>query len=156
MRAFAIAAALGAAGCVTPAASARPVEIPVDGLPAGAVVGAWRVHVSEPGDPEERRLAGSGGPILAFAVSRRGAQLRALEAQAIRAQAFARAGAPPLLAIWSKTGVSSHVRCEYAPRDSAYCLERCEDYEPTNADELAPTGRVWVSPSCDGSEPLAP
>lgn len=156
MRALAIVAALGAAGCTSPAAPARSVEIPLAGLPAEVAVGAWRVRVSESDDPEERRLAGSGGPILAFAVSRRGAQVRSFEAQAIRAQAFARKGAAPLLAIWSKTGVSSHVRCEYAPRGGVYCLERCEDYEPADADELGPTGRVWVSPSCDGSEPLAP
>ena len=152
-----IAAALCASGCAGGAPRAESARLTLRTLPSEAEVGGWRVRVSEPEDIEVRRLGGSGGPILVFDVSRRSVHLDSLEAQAIRAEALARSAEPPSLATWSKTGVSSWVRCEYAPRAGKYCLERCEDYEPAGDSEtLAPTGRVRISPSCDGSEPLTP
>lgn len=152
-----IAAALSAGGCAGGALRAESARLTLRTLPSEVEVGGWRVRVSEPADVEVRQLGGSGGPILVFDVSRRSAHLDSLEAQAIRAEALARGAEPPSLAIWSKTGVSSWVRCEYTPRAGRYCLEQWEDHEPAGDSEtLAPTGRVWISPSCDGSEPLTP
>lgn len=98
-------------------------------LPATTEVGRHSLVVSRPDDPELTTLGGSGGPILQVTSTGEPGPVVTGTIQAIWLYATSgQEGAPPL-SVWSKTGVSSYVKCRYEAVGSRYCARWCQDYE---------------------------
>lgn len=103
-------------------------------LPAVTRLGAFEVSVRRPADPEEEALAGSGGPILELEVAGpAGFRSKPSSIQVIWLYGKEDGARPPRFSVWSKTGVSSYVRCSLVPSGTKYCTESCSDYEVDDA-----------------------
>lgn len=74
-------------------------------------------------------FAGSGGPILRYTVGK-----VSFEAMTIGARVLAEHAGYPQFEIWSKTGVSNHIRTLFRYQGGRYCAVRHEDLEPAEGD----------------------
>jgi hypothetical protein len=122
------------------------VKLPLWPTPAGVRVGVYTLSVAPPSDPELVSLGGSGGPYLDVIARQAGGDAVVGTVQAIHL--FARAGkTAPVLSVWSKTGVSSYVKCRYVPRGRRYCPVWCQDYE-LDDDGATPVGKQRPFEDC--------
>ncbi len=115
-------------------------EIAVAPLPSTTRLGAYTVTLTEPADPEERALGGSGGPLLAMTVTRPGRPpLGPTTIQSLWMYGRVEDAGPPRFSSWSKTGVSNLVKCRlaWAPAAGRYCAVWCQDYESTGTGLVA-------------------
>lgn len=128
------------------------IRIPLSPLPTAVGIGLYQVTIREPDEPEEGRLGGSGGPLLILMVA--GPEIvepKAMQVQAVWLYAKDRGSRPPEFSLWSKTGVSSPVRCALEWHEPNYCVTECQDYE-VGGEGLSPVGSPRTQPPCDRQE----
>lgn len=123
------------------------IPIPLSPLPTTVVIGQYQVVIREPDEPDDSHLGGSGGPILGLTVTGPGLdEPKAILIQAIWLYAEDAGSRPPDFTLWSKTGVSSPVRCALEWHKPNYCVTECQNYE------IGPNGLFPV----DGPRSQAP
>ena len=106
------------------------IQIPLFPLPKTVGIGQYQVTIRDPEDPEEYLLGGSGGPILhLMVVGPEISEPKATQIQTIWLYAMDRGSQPPAFTLWSKTGVSTPVRCQLEWRAPNYCATECQDFE---------------------------
>lgn len=124
------------------------VQIPLFPLPTTTSVGQYQVTIRNPEDPEEGLLGGSGGPILYLVVAGPGFdEPEATQLQTIWLYAKDKHSHPPAFTLWSKTGVSSPVRCRLEWRGQEYCVTECQDFE-IGEEGMLSVGSPRPQPSC--------
>lgn len=101
-------------------------------LPSKLRLQHFLVTISNPADPAERALGGTGGGMIELTVDGLGVQHHSRDlVQAIHIFVQDRGKVPPLFSIWTKTGANFPVYCRYAyvERIGEYCAIFCDDYE---------------------------
>ena len=122
--------------------------VPLRSLPSTTTVGRFQVTVSPPSDPELTSLGGSGGPILELQVSEAGRPLFSpTTIQAIWLFVRSDRDQLPEFSVWSKTGVSSYVKCRLVPKDTKYCISWCRDYDAEDS-TVRPSGAFRQERTC--------
>jgi len=122
--------------------------VPLWPLPSTTAIGPFQVTVLAPNDPELTSLGGSGGAILELRVSEPGrAAFKPTTIQAIWLFARSQRNQSPEFSVWSKTGVSSYVKCRLAAKGSHYCITWCQDYD-VGGSTVRPTGNLRQEASC--------
>ena len=122
--------------------------VPLRSLPSAMAIGRFQVTVARPSDPEITSLGGSGGPILELRVSEAGRPLfRPTTIQAIWLFVRSEKDQLPEFSVWSKTGVSSYVKCRLVPKATQYCISWCQDFDAEDT-TMRPTGALRQQPAC--------
>ncbi|OYW70321.1 MAG: hypothetical protein B7Z37_31095 [Verrucomicrobia bacterium 12-59-8] len=86
-------------------------EFPFE-IPSALTQGGFRITISEPGDPEIRKLRGSGGPMLSFTVlNEKSGWKQAFYDQCVGARWLAPFEGHPQLEIWGRGGGGFYSRC---------------------------------------------
>lgn len=125
------------------------IQIALLPLPTTVGIGQYQVTIRESEDPEESRLGGSGGSILNLMVA--GPEIdepTTMQIQTIWLYAKDRGSRPPDFTLWSKTGVSSPVRCALEWHEPNYCMTECQSYE-IGEEGMFPVGSPRTQPPCD-------
>lgn len=124
------------------------VQIPLSPLPRTVELGTYQVTIRDPENPEDSQLGGSGGPILELIVAGPGLEAGSVTSiQAIWVYGKDLGSRPPEFVLWSKTGVSSPVRCGLKFTATEYCVSECQDFE-IGEDGMKPVGKPRPQPPC--------
>lgn len=123
--------------------------VPLWPLPSTMTVGNFQVTVLPPSDPELTSLGGSGGPILELQVSKPGRPtFSPTTIQALWLFVRPKRNQSPEFSVWSKTGISSYVKCRLAPKGTRYCMVWCQDYDVDDS-TVRPTGNLRHEATCN-------
>jgi hypothetical protein len=124
-------------------------RIPLFPLPKTTGVGQYQVTIRNPEDPEESLLGGSGGPILHLTVAGPEFEVpKDTQIQTIWLYAKDNGPQPPTFTLWSKTGVSTPVRCSLEWQAPNYCVTECQDFE-IGQEGMFSVGSPRPQPPCE-------